>query len=146
MKTKVFFIIGVVIAIGLFCGLAIPVILNADNSYSGKVTFYSENEYRDFKLELIKSNANWSNENIAVLNNEPPIFVQFSISVPQGYDFPYGKIHSTWKSSMVTFTFLFIFIILATYCSIGILKTWMGIKWSWLFTKDTGLNKVEVKE
>jgi hypothetical protein len=139
MKAKVIFIIGVFLAIGLFCGLAVPAILDIDDSYKGKVVFYTEQEYTQFKTELIKSDAKWdaTNNDIEVLNNEPPIIVTFDVSVSQDYNFKYGKITHEWKSYLWLFSLLVILGIFVLYMYIAqSKKDNHGFKWSWLFTKD----------
>lgn len=61
-------------------------------SYSGKVVFYNEEDYGEFKLELAKPEVDFNSKNILVLSSEPPIVVQFYVNVPNGYKFPYGEI------------------------------------------------------
>jgi hypothetical protein len=139
MKAKVFFIIIVAVVVGLYCGLAVPTIKHGDNNYSGKVIFYNEQDYKDFKLALIESKATWSNDNIQILNNEPPIIVQFSADVPQNYDFKYGKIIQTWRTDMAGGIALLVSVIFLFYMGIGACMGYSTdlIKWSWLFTRDT---------
>ncbi len=64
--------------------------INTHESYSGKLVFYTEKDYSEFKLELAKPEVDFNSRNILVLSSDPPIVVQFYVNVPNGYKFPYG--------------------------------------------------------
>lgn len=119
------------IALGLYCGLAIPVSLNIGDNYGGSLIFYSEDDYTKFKQELINSNAKWDPGEISVLSSEPPIIVEFTdITIPKDYDFPYGKKWNPSYALVGLFTLLLLVIIIMPY---NIIAATDG--WKWLFKK-----------
>ncbi len=134
MKRRIFFIIGLVISIGLFCGLAIPAILNSDDVYSGKVVFYSENDYAKFKEELNNSDAKWTNEDMQILSSAPPIIAKFSVRINQDYQFLYGEKTSGQKTEVLILSTFFIALLVVCYCVVS--SSWEKTNWLWLFHSD----------
>lgn len=80
------FMIGfclVVMGAGLFLGFF------SDDSYSGKETFRTEQEYTLFKEAI--SSPDVHIQSMQSLSSEPPIVVNFQIMTPRDEAFPYGK-------------------------------------------------------
>jgi hypothetical protein len=72
-----------VIGVGIFMGFF------ARDTYIGKETFRTEQEYTVFKEAV--SNSTVSIESIQSLASVPPIVVNFQLTVPRDEVFPYGK-------------------------------------------------------
>lgn len=134
MRSKIIFIlicIGILVT-GLVVGL--PRALRVSDHYSGRLVFNTEEEYSQFKQEVIDSDASWEGQDFKmnVLSSSPPIIVSFKVSVPQSYNFLYGE-----KDSQVgTWVFLTILGMVA-----AMFVTYMGCgfeydSWFWLFRKE----------
>lgn len=69
------------------------VILNFyPTSYSGQEVFNTEEEYSQFKQELVDLNAKFKVGHMFVLSSKPPIIVKFDdIRVSEDISFPYGE-------------------------------------------------------
>lgn len=82
---KVFMVVVclAVIGAGVFMGFF------ADDFYSGKETFHTEQEYTLFKEAM--SSPNVRINTMRSLSSEPPIIVDFVIRAPNDEVFPYGK-------------------------------------------------------
>lgn len=61
----------------------------ADRFYEGKLVFETEQEYSNFKRAVGNSDVRIGN--LVVLSSDPPIVVDFSVRVPEGMVFNYGK-------------------------------------------------------
>ena len=77
-------ILSILLGLGLY-----HLLVNSDDDYSGKLVFVSEEEYSDFKLAIGKPEVRIG-EDLTILSSQPPIVVDFSVSVPRGYEFEYG--------------------------------------------------------
>ena len=77
--------------------------INSADTYKGQVNFATESDYSAFKQELISTNAKYfDNSNppsvyVDVLNQQPPILINFRIKVDKGVNFSYGT-----KSTQLT--------------------------------------------
>ena len=77
--------------------------INGADTYKGRVNFATESDYSAFKQELISTNAKYfDNSNppsvyVDVLNQQPPILINFRIKVDKGVNFSYGT-----KSTQLT--------------------------------------------
>ena len=77
--------------------------INGADTYKGRVNFATESDYSAFKQELISTNAKYfDNSNppsvyVDVLNQQPPILINFKIKVDKGVNFSYGT-----KSTQLT--------------------------------------------
>ena len=77
--------------------------INGVDTYKGRVNFATESDYSAFKQELISTNAKYfDNSNppsvyVDVLNQQPPILINFKIKVDKGVNFSYGT-----KSTQLT--------------------------------------------
>jgi len=72
-----------VMVLGLFVEVFAP------HSYSGKETFHTEQEYTLFKEAVASSDVHI--HRMQSLSSEPPIIVNFVITVSRDVAFPYGK-------------------------------------------------------
>lgn len=142
MKSKIVFVVLLVIAFGLYCGLWLPHIVKGDNEYNGTITL-NEKEYQDFKYALSEYETNW--KSMSMINHDYPTVINFNVYVPQEYNFPYGEITSTWKSSLVASLIVVFFALFVEYVMFGGSKIKKGIKWNWLFTKDEVINNTLIK-
>jgi len=79
--------IAVLVIGGIFGGIRTYQL--ADLRFEGKETFLSQEEYSAFKLEVGEEEVNILD--IVALSSEPPIVVEFRVSVPRNYDFGYGR-------------------------------------------------------
>ena len=73
--------------------LIVPGIQHTDSTYSGQDIFWSERKYETFKQNVKERIAadNLRVNDFSVIASEPPIIVNYSITVPYDYVFPYGK-------------------------------------------------------
>ena len=59
------------------------------NTYQGKFVFDTAQEYTEFKIAL--SNPDINIIDISVLSSNPPIVVQYNLTVPRTTAFPYSE-------------------------------------------------------
>ena len=60
-----------------------------DIYYEGKEVFTSQEDYSDFRVEIVREEVEIVN--LVVLSwGEPPVVVAFEVRVPNDYPFPYG--------------------------------------------------------
>ena len=74
-------------------GLIAPSVQHTNNIYGGQKVFLSQEAYEVFKSD-VKNRVYGDNlglNSFDVLASEPPIIVNFSITVPYDYEFPYGE-------------------------------------------------------
>ena len=105
-------IIGVIALIGggVFWGTILAGY--GQDTYGGVIVANTEEEYSQFKQELADTPILAINE-LDTLSSSPPIIVNFSIEVPYGYQFPYGKIspfdnslHYSWVAFIIGATLI----------------------------------------
>ena len=87
------FVVGFLLIIGLvlLC-LGAYTLGWADDNYKGKEIFQTETDYANFKNIVGQDNIYITD--ILELSSAPPIVVDFNISVPHNYPFPYGNLQS----------------------------------------------------
>ena len=88
---KVIFWVVVIVAVGLWCGIGIPAIINSDDKYQGQESFQTEESYSQFKQTLIDTKAKWDSGEMSVLSSKPPIIVTYVVDVKHNLSFPYGE-------------------------------------------------------
>lgn len=116
MKKKIIFIAIFVVVIGVLVGVGIPqIVTKTDDTYSGKIVFNSEDEYSQFKQALIQYDATWQNDQMQVLSSEPPIIVQYTVSISRDKTFPYGVKHSMYTKPIVIVTIGVLFCLIMLY-------------------------------
>ncbi|KKL64407.1 hypothetical protein LCGC14_2165350 [marine sediment metagenome] len=88
-----------------------PSVLHMDSTYADQDIFWSEQKYEIFKQDVKERVAvdGLKVNNFDVIASEPPIIVNYSITVPYDYAFPYGE-----STSHDSDAFLIIMVSLAT--------------------------------
>jgi len=88
-----------------------PEVRHADARYTSQDIFWSEQKYEIFKQDVKERVAvdGLKVNNFDVIASEPPIIVNYSITVPYDYAFPYGE-----STSHDSDAFLIIMVSLAT--------------------------------
>ena len=83
----------------------IPDVYHKDTFYNGQEVFLSQESYEAFKgdVKLRVYEDNLKLQSFDVLASEPPIIVNFSVSVPYDYEFPYGEeALKGWERGVIT--------------------------------------------
>lgn len=72
--------------------LIIPHLANMDVTYEGQEVFLTQQEFEDFKggFKMLVYEDGLRLESFDVLASEPPIIVNFEVTVPYDYYMPYG--------------------------------------------------------
>lgn len=117
MRGKIILGLVLVVFLGLFATIAIPNALTANDVYIGELAFNTEQEYMEFKQEIIDSNAKW--DKMEILSSSPPIIVHFGIRVSQDYDFPFGEKRSRVANHLLAYSMMLIMFSVIAY---GIFK------------------------
>jgi len=109
MKGKLIYGLISIIVLGCYVVFAVPAMTGQDDTYTGKLSFDTEQEYTQFKQEIVNSEAIWNR--MDVLSSDPPILVQFRVQVSQDYDFPYGEKSNIGPTMAIVFGVLLVFLI-----------------------------------
>ena len=84
----------ILLAAGIVFCIAVPVgtcLLEWQGTdvYEGKVAFWSEEEYVEFKKVMAPTQVQIVE--LDILSSEPPIIIQFKVEVDKDFEFSYGK-------------------------------------------------------
>ena len=125
MKKLSIGILGTVAAICLAVFFIIPFVAQAGIVYGGQEVFPTQEDYeefkQDFKYRIYEDDLKL--DTFDVLASEPPIIVNFAVTVPYNYDMPYGKTYGVgpqiFAAVVCIIASVFFFIILPIGISAG---------------------------
>lgn len=109
-------LLGVIIGALLIGSFGYIISLPTRNHYTGKEVFTTEKAYSEFKYVI--GDEDVEIENIQVLSSEPPIVVEYEVSVPLDKTFAYGDEVGIYYPDTIMLTF--IFAMLGGACGYGI--------------------------
>ena len=107
--------------VGLICVVVfgiVPYVAYMDVSYEGQEVFLIQENFEtfkdDFKYMVYEDSLKLGD--FDVLASEPPIIVNFEVTVPYSYDFPYGNTQDRISNVILAATLSF----LAVFCLVVI--------------------------